>query len=481
MTEAEPLWAPEELVAGLEGRAVGTIAPVTGLSIDTRTLQPGDLFVAIRGEARDGHAFLSDALAKGAAAAVVAVGQTGELTAGERLIAVDEPLRALERLAAAARRRSPARIAAVTGSVGKTSTKEALRLVLGRFGETHAAVASYNNHWGVPLTLARLPRTADFGVFEIGMNHAGEIAPLTRLVRPQVAIVTTIAPVHIEFFRSLTGITDAKGEIFLGLEPGGTAIINRDAPHADRLIAHARASAAGRVITFGEQEGADVRALRIAGDAEGSTVEASLFGRVLNYRLGAAGRHLALNSLAVLAAAHAFGLDLAEAAEALGTYAAPVGRGERTRLAAPGGDVLLIDESYNANPASVQAALVALGEAPVGPGGRRIAVLGDMRELGPEGPAHHRDLAAPVEANGVDLVFAAGELMAHLVEALPNGRRGGYAGAAAELLPTVLETVRPGDVVMIKGSNSIRMGTIVAALKERFPALSAGPDRAARA
>ena len=338
-------------------------------------------------------------------------------------------------------------------------------------------MASYNNHWGVPLTLARMPRESAFGVFEIGMNHSGEIAPLTSLVRPHVAIVTAVEPVHVEYFRSIWGIADAKGEIFSGLEPGGTAIVNRDSPYFERLRAHAQASRAGRTLTFGESEAADVRAARILLRPEMSVVEALVLGEPVTYRVGAPGRHIATNTLSVLAAASALGADLAMVALALADLKPPVGRGERTVLDFGRAQAaLLIDESYNANPASMRAALEALGTLELPRGARRIAVLGDMLELGPEGAALHRELAGAVEANRVDLVFAAGPLMRHLVEALPASRIGAHAQAAVDVVDAVVRAVGPGDAVMIKGSNSIRMALVVTALKERF-----GPGAARRA
>jgi UDP-N-acetylmuramoyl-tripeptide--D-alanyl-D-alanine ligase len=283
-----------------------------------------------------------------------------------------------------------------------------------------------------------------------------------------VAVVTTVEPVHIEYFRSIWSIADAKGEIFAGLEPGGTAVINRDNPYYERVRAHAAASAAGRVLTFGEHEQADVRAERIILKADLSVVEARVLGTHVVYRLGTPGRHVAMNSLSVLAAVKAAGADLALAALALGDLKPPIGRGERTILQVGAGELVLIDESYNANPASMRAALATLAQTEPGFRGRRLAVLGDMLELGEEGAALHRDLAEPVLASRIDLVFAAGPLMEHLIEALPRERRGGYAGTAAELEQSVLKTVRAGDVVMVKGSNGIRMGRIVGVLKERF-------------
>ena len=462
-----PLWTRDEIAAATRGWITDEIGPVAGISIDTRTLKAGDLFFAIKGDARDGHDFVRDALAKGAAAAVVAEARAPDFVDSGTLIVVPDVLGAMRDLAARARARTSAQVVAVTGSVGKTSTKEAMRLVLSRQGATHAAFASYNNHWGVPLTLARMPRSSAFGVFEIGMNHPGEIAPLTRLVRPHVAVVTTVEPVHIEYFRSIWGIADAKGEIFEGLEQGGAAILNRDNPYYERLRAHAAASPGGRILTFGEHPEADVRAERIILKADLSVVEARVLGTPVIYRLGTPGRHMALNSLSILAAVKALGGDLALTTLALGDLKPPVGRGERTVLDA-GGEFVLIDESYNANPASVRAALATLGQTEPGFRGRRIAVLGDMLELGPEGASLHRGLVEPIAEHRVDLVFAAGPLMENLFEALPRDRRGAYAAKAADLKDAVLASVRPGDVVMIKGSNSIRMGAIVEALKERF-------------
>lgn len=471
-----PLWSPEEIAAATGARFLGRPVPATGASIDTRTLAPGDLFFAIKGEGRDGHDFVRDALAKQAAAAVVAERRADALAGAGPLVVVPDVLEAMRRLGAAARRRAGAQVVAVTGSVGKTGTKEALRLVLSHQGATHASAASYNNHWGVPLTLARMPRDTAFGVFEIGMNHMGEIAPLTRLVRPHVALVTTVEPVHLESFRSVAGIADAKGEVFSGLEPGGTAVVNRDNPCCERLCAHAAASAAGRIVTFGEHEEADVRARHIVLKPDATIVEARVLGTPVTYRIGTPGRHVALNSLAVLAACQAVGADLALCALALSGLSPPVGRGERTPLKVGDGEALLIDESYNANPASMRAALAALGAAEPGFRGRRIAVLGDMLELGPEGAALHRGLAEPIAQNRIDLVFAAGRLMENLVEALPPERRAGYAGASSDLKDAVVAAVRPGDIVMIKGSNSIRMALIVQALKDHHgPGSSPAP------
>ncbi|BAQ43929.1 MULTISPECIES: UDP-N-acetylmuramoylalanyl-D-glutamyl-2,6-diaminopimelate--D-alanyl-D-alanine ligase [Methylobacterium] len=472
----EPLWTLDTAAAAMGGRAVADAAAsrdLSGISIDTRTLKVGDLFFAIRGEARDGHDFVRDALARGAGAAVVAEERAADLAEAGPVIAVpardeDGVLAAMRGLAAAARARTGARVLAVTGSVGKTGTKEALRHVLAAQGVTHASVASYNNHWGVPLTLSRMPAASEFGVFEVGMNHAGEIAPLTRLVRPEIAIVTTVEPVHIEHFRSLSGIADAKGEIFYGLEPGGVAIVNRDNPNFERLEAHALASRAGRIVSFGEHREADVRAERIVMRPDLSIVDVRAMGQAVTYQLGTPGRHTALNSLAVIAAVQALGADLALAALSLAQLRPPVGRGARTMLRIGDGEALLVDESYNANPASIRAALSTLAGAETA--GRRIAILGDMMELGADAPALHRELAGAVEEHGIDLVLTAGPLMQELFEALPASRRAAARPTSADLVDPVLDLVRPGDAVMVKGSNSTRMGRIVEALKARYGA-----------
>ncbi len=362
-----------------------------------------------------------------------------------------------------------AKVIGVTGSVGKTGTKETLRAALAKDGETHASVASYNNHWGVPLSLARCPASADYAVLEMGMNHAGEIEPLSRLARPHVAVITTIAPVHLEFFGTLKKIADAKAEIFLGLEPGGAAVINRDNAQFAHLERKAKAAGVKRIVSFGEHETADARLVKYALHPDCSTVEANILGHDVTYKLGAPGRHVVLNSLAVLASVALVGADLALAALALAELKPAQGRGTRIELELPGGAALLLDESYNANPASVAAALALLGHAPVGAHGRRIAVLGDMLELGPKGNALHKGLAEPVNANGVDLVFCCGPLMRALWQALPTSRRGGYADDSAALEAQVLSAIRAGDAIMVKGSLGSRMGPIVKALERLYP------------
>ena len=463
------LWTIDDMAAAMRAEKSGALpADVSGLSIDSRSLAKGEAFFAIKGDNRDGHDFVEAALKSGAGLAIVARDQRGRFAADAPLLIVTDVLEALRDLARAARARSHAKVIAVTGSVGKTSTKEALRLALGADGETHASAASYNNHWGVPLSLAQCPASVKYAVFEIGMSHAGEITPLTKLVRPHVAIVTAIAPVHLEYFGSLKKIADAKAEIFAGLEPGGAAVLNRDNRQYTQLARAAEAAGVKRIVSFGANAKADARLVRHSLHAECSTVQARILGEPVTYKLGAPGRHLVLNSLAVLAAAALVGADSALAALALNNLKPAAGRGVRATLRLPGGSALLIDESYNANPASMAAAIALLGHAPVGGHGRRIAVLGDMLELGAQGPALHRALAEPIEAAGVDLVFCSGPLMHVLWEALPSGRRGGYAETAVGLEPAVLAAIRAGDAVMVKGSLGSKMGPIVKALERQF-------------
>jgi UDP-N-acetylmuramoyl-tripeptide--D-alanyl-D-alanine ligase len=464
------LWTTDAMASAMRAAKQGALpATVPGISIDSRSLQPGDAFFAIQGDNRDGHDFVEAALKSGAGVAVVANDRRNRFATDARLLAVADVLDGLRDLGRAARARSHAKVIGVTGSVGKTGSKEALRLALSAEGETHASVASYNNHWGVPLSLARCPESAKFAIFEMGMNHAGEIDPLTRMVRPHVAIITTIEPVHLEYFGSIDKIADAKAEIFVGIEPGGAAVLNRDNAQYARLAEAARAANVSRIVSFGEHADAEARLLQCALQPESSTVKARILGHDVAYKLGAPGRHLVLNSLAVLAAVALAGADLALGALALGRLKPATGRGTRNVLDVPGGTALVIDESYNANPASMRAAIALLGQAELGPQGRRIAVLGDMLELGSEGAALHRALADTIVAHNVDLVFCSGPLMHSLWEALPSNRRGGYAETAAALEPSVLAAIRGGDAMMIKGSLGSKMGPIVKALEKSFP------------
>jgi UDP-N-acetylmuramoyl-tripeptide--D-alanyl-D-alanine ligase len=476
---SEALWSGAAIREAVGARVVGALpAAVTGVSIDSRTLQPGEAFFAIAGERFNGHAFVADALKGGAALAVVEADRAGDLGEVGPLLVVPDVLEALRALGRAARARAKAKIVAVTGSVGKTGSKEMLRLVLGHEGETHASTASFNNHWGVPLTLARLPADAAFAVFEIGMNHAGEITPLVGLVEPHVALITTVEPVHLEFFPSVEAIADAKAEIMSGVVEGGTVVLNQDNGQYGRLAAKARAAGV-KAMSFGTNPGADARLLTHAALPERSIVTANIAGTEIVYTLGAPGRHLVQNSLGVLLAAKLLGVDVRGAADALQDFRAPPGRGARHVLRIGTGQAVLLDESYNANPASMRAALELLGATTVVAGGRRIAVLGDMLELGPGAELLHRTLARVVLENRIDLVFAAGPLMRALYNALPAGRRGGWAGRAEELEPRLLAAIGRGDAVMVKGSLGSRMGPLVKALTRHFAGAAAPGETAA--
>ncbi len=472
---SKPLWKFDKVLAATGGRVEGSGSPdISSVSIDSRTMEPGALFAAIRGDNLDGHEYVAQAFQAGANAALVT--DDAKLEATGMLIRVPDTLEALNRLGAAARARSTARVIAVTGSVGKTGTKEAMALALAPSGSVHASQKSYNNHWGVPLTLANFARGQDFGVFEVGMNHPGEITPLTKLIRPHIAIITTVASVHLEFFTSEEQIAEAKAEIFAGLEPGGVAILNRDNPHFELLNKRASEAGAGRIITFGVHDAADARltGLNLVGDA--SDVEAVISGEAIFYRIGAPGRHLAMNSLGVLAALHAAGADVHAGARALEKYQPQPGRGARTQFRLGEGRVVLIDESYNANPASMRAALESFGEISRADCPRRIAVLGDMLEMGETSSRLHGDLAQPVDAAGVDVVFACGPHMRALYDALPESRRGAWAENSQGLEVVLLETVQAGDAVMIKGSLGSTMGPLVKALRAHLKQKGAQPQ-----
>jgi UDP-N-acetylmuramoyl-tripeptide--D-alanyl-D-alanine ligase len=467
MSERPVLWTNIEAAAATGGRASAKFA-AGGVSIDTRTLAQGDLFCAIEGVSQDGHQYVSAAFKAGAAAALV---QRGRIAKPEGpVVEVDDTLEALRALGRAARARSRARIAAVTGSVGKTGTKEALRTVLAAQAATHASEGSLNNHWGAPLSLARMARDAAYGIFELGMNHPGEITPLTELVRPHVALITWIAPAHTAFFKSVAEIADAKAEIFTGMK-GGTAVLPRDSEYFDRLAAAAKKAGVARVIAFGANQAAEARLVDADLGPTQSTVTADMLGTRLRYSIGSPGRHWVANSLAVLATAHALGADLAKAAAALAQVQPPKGRGARHRVVVASGNgngngraFTLIDESYNASPEAVRAALATLALAAPEPGGRRIAVLGDMRELGEEADAIHAALAPAFVSAKVDKVFTCGTHTAALDAALPAALRGAHAPDSAGLQPEVVKAVRAGDVVMVKGSLGSRMAPIVQAL-----------------
>jgi UDP-N-acetylmuramoyl-tripeptide--D-alanyl-D-alanine ligase len=451
------LWTSDAIAAATAGTASAPFS-VSGVAFDSREVGDGDLFIALKGDATDGHRFVEAAFNQGAAGAIVS------RPVPFPHVRVADTRAALDALGVAARARTSARIAGVTGSVGKTGTKEALSAALARAnrGPVHRSVKSYNNHTGVPLSLARMPAGSVFGVFEMGMNHAGEIASLTRLVRPHVALITAIAPAHIEYFDSIEGIADAKGEIFAGLEPGGTAIIPFDSPHRDRLIGHAKPHAA-TILTFGTGEGADVRALETIEIGGGTLVTVALPDAELSFTLSQPGAHWVSNSLAVIAAVRALGADLAAAGLALADMEGLAGRGARHRIMLAGGEATLIDESYNANPTSMAATLSVLGAEPAT---RRVAVLGAMRELGADADALHAGLAGAVLGAGVDFALLVGSGMEPLANALEGKVECAHWPDAAAAEEALLGIIRPGDAILIKGSNSVGLGRIVATLRD---------------
>jgi UDP-N-acetylmuramoyl-tripeptide--D-alanyl-D-alanine ligase len=453
------LWNSSDIVAATGGVARRDFA-ADGVSIDSRTVTKGDLFVALQGPNFDGRAFVGDALAKGAAGALVAQ-PVSDLPENAPLVVVGDTLAALTALGRAARRRSLARIVAVTGSVGKTGTKEALRIALSGQGVTHASAASFNNQWGVPLSLARMPRDAAFGIFELGMNHEGELAALSPIARPHVAVITTIEAAHLGYFASLEAIADAKAEIFDGLEPGGAAVLNRDNAHFARLAAAAQQRGVTRIIDFGEQRDAAIRLLDCRLGATASAVTASVMGEVLDYTMALPGRHWVMNSLAVRGAVKAVGGDVGAAAASFAQLVGLPGRGRRHTIALSGGSFDLIDESYNASPAAVRAAIAVLGAADIALGGRRIAVLGNMLELGTESGRLHAELAEPLVKAKIARVYTVGDDMARLHAALPARMRGEHRATSAEMAEIIATALRPGDVVTVKGSLGSRMAVIV--------------------
>jgi UDP-N-acetylmuramoyl-tripeptide--D-alanyl-D-alanine ligase len=451
-----PLWTSTEIVAATGGALAGEAFAATGVSIDTRTLEPGDLFVALAG-VRDGHEFIDQALAKGAVAALAA-----KPGAGARIL-VGDVLTALEHLGVAARERAgAARRGAVTGSVGKTSVTQAIAAGLQLAGPSHTSVHSYNNHIGVPLTLARMPRGTRRAIFEIGMNHPGEIVPLSRMVRPEAAAITTVGPVHVEAFADgEIGVARAKAEIFAGMTPGGTAILNADNPWFDLLKAEAE-RARCKVWAFGSDPACEARLIDLAPQAYGLRIKAVLSGRAVDFTLRQTGVQWGLNSLAVLLMLEALDVDLDTGLQALSAFAPLEGRGVETTIAMQDGDFILIDDSFNANSLSTIAALKTLGGRRGA--GRRIVALTDMLELGEMSAGLHAALAEPIEDAKVDLVFCAGPLMRSLWEALPPTRRGGYADSAAELEPQLAGAIRPGDVVLVKGSKGSKASVLAKAL-----------------
>ncbi|MES0041007.1 UDP-N-acetylmuramoylalanyl-D-glutamyl-2,6-diaminopimelate--D-alanyl-D-alanine ligase [Mesorhizobium sp. M0091] len=470
------LWTSEALVDAMGGRPLGPMPEgISGISIDSRSLQPGDAFFAIKGEAMDGHDFATAAIKAGAGVLVVAEGKLpslGRLTAP--MIVVQDVLAALEKLGVAARARSSAKIIAVTGSAGKTTTKEALRHVLSAVGTVHVSAQSFNNHWGVPLTLARMPDNCNYAVFEIGMNHPGEIRPLVKMVRPHVAIVTMIAAAHLGFFRNLDEIAKAKAEIFEGIEPGGAALLNRDDARWKLLDKMARTAGVEHVFGFGENARSTYKLTKCELHADHSDITARIGGQDVVARIGAPGRHMVQNVLAVLGAAHLVEADIAKVAEALADLSAERGRGKRHVLRHPKGPITLIDESYNANPASMAAAMALLNATPVTGESRRIAVLGDMLELGDHSAKLHAALAELIVGTGTNTVFLGGPEMQALADILPDEIKTEYRAGAEELKPLLLSTLKAGDVVMIKSSKGIGFSKLVEALLGKYPAEAAG-------
>lgn len=458
------LWTTQAIAQATRGTSHGSFV-VNGISIDSRTTAPKDLFIALKGPNTDGHDWVSRALDAGATGALVHQPVPG--ADPNRLVMVHDTFEALQALGREGRNRSGARVIGITGSVGKTSTKDMLAHILGNFGPVHAAVGSFNNHWGVPVTLARMPVGSRYGVIEMGMNHAGELRTLTALSRPHIAAITWVSDAHLEFFRDVSDIADAKSEILEGVQAGGIAVLPRDNPFFGRLEARAR-NMGLNILTFGQHGEADVRLLDLVIGAEQTTVSARLGKEKLTYAIGAPGAHWARNSLAALAVVNALGLDAEQAARTLATLVPSLGRGRTRTIPLPDnrGNITLIDESYNANPASVRAALEAL--AAVRPTtaaeGRRIAALGDMRELGVSGPDLHRALAQEILALGINQVYTAGPLMINLHEALPSDIRGAHTADSTALALALAPDLRDGDILMVKGSFSTRMGHIISAL-----------------
>ena len=453
-----PLWTAFDIAAAVDGDVHGGF-DATGVAFDSREIGPGDLFIALGGEATDGHRFLDKAFAAGAAGAIVSEACTGPH------VRVADTAAALDALGRAARARMRGKVIGVTGSVGKTGTKEALFACLDRAqpGLIHRSVKSYNNHTGVPLSLARMPADTRIGVFEMGMNHKGELAALTRLVRPHVAIITAIAPAHSAFFADESEIADAKGEIFQGLEPGGTAIIPFDSPHRDRLIAAARPHA-GRILTFGIDRGADIHVQDMIPLDNGTMVSLILPDAELSFTIAPPGAHWVSNAMAVIAAVWAVGGDLAAAGLAFADMAGLPGRGQRSRVAAGGGEALVIDESYNANPASMAATIRMLGEEKAD---RRLVILGEMRELGARSAGYHADLAQPLLDARVDHALLVGPGMAALANALEGRIDFAHVPDASAAIESIDTLIAPGDAILIKGSNAIGLSRLVEHLRSK--------------
>jgi UDP-N-acetylmuramoyl-tripeptide--D-alanyl-D-alanine ligase len=456
------LFTIEEILAATHGQT-GDLGGqvIEAISIDSRELGPNALFVAIKGDRFDGHDFVDTALANGAVAALVSRGE------GSKRILVADALQSLRDIAQAARTRSRAVIVGVTGSVGKTTTKEAIRVVLEAAGATHASIKSFNNHWGVPLMLARFPAEAQFGVFEMGMNHADEIRPLSQLVRPHIAVITTVAAAHLENLGSLEAIARAKAEIFAGLEPGGTAVLNADHPHLAILLDEANAAGVRNIVTYGEARGVDWQILEIDTSADRSVAMVEHQGQRYRLILGVPGRHMVANAVAALAVAHLAGVEPDTALRALAQFGAQAGRGQRSLLGTKSKPLLLIDESYNANTASMTAALEVFG-AQQAPAGRKVIVLGDMLELGAQSDALHASLKPAVQASGAQRIYLVGPAMQALADVIGPQSVAAHTQSAAEMTPILLNDLAYGDAVMIKGSNGVGLTKIVDQIRTKF-------------
>ena len=464
MNTSNIIWSSRDAVKATGGKCAGEWN-ATGLSIDTRTIQKGDLFVALTGENGDGHDYVVKAIEGGAVAAIVT--RSVEGVEDSQLLIVEDTLQAMEDLGRASRARSAAKIIGVTGSVGKTGTKEMLATAFCAQGQTHASIKSYNNHWGVPLSLSSMHAGTDYGVFEMGMNHPNEITPLTKMVKPDIAIITTIAPVHIEHFEEgLEGIINAKAEIFDGVVDGGSVVLNHEHESFETLKEKAEDREL-KVYSFGEHEAASAKITNCLEAANGSRVSADILGEEVQFSLQIAGRHIVCNALAVLLAVKLAGADVQKAAQALAKQEPIIGRGKRELIES--GDkanpITLIDESYNASPLAMNAAFKVLALVDPGRGGRRIAVLGDMLELGKDSGKMHAELALPLKAANVDLVYTCGKHMKKLYENLPANQRGEHQDTSKDLAQIVPDVLIPGDVVMVKGSLGSKMGLVVEALR----------------
>ncbi|WP_375667418.1 UDP-N-acetylmuramoyl-tripeptide--D-alanyl-D-alanine ligase [Bartonella sp. CL435QHHD] len=469
------LWDKQALVAAINGVVMGSMPETfSGVSIDSRTLAEGDVFFCIKGHHLDGHDFAAQAYERGAGVLIVAEHCLRDMKKiSAPLIVVPDVLQALEQLAQAARKRSRAKIIAVTGSVGKTTTKEALKQALATAGNVHANLASLNNCWGVPLTLARMPMESDYGIFEIGMNHRDEIRPLVKLVCPHVALITHICAGHMGFFKDLEEIAKAKAEIFEGLDEKGIAILNADSDFFSYLVQKAKKCGVKKILSFGETKDADYQARGIRLLTDSTSMIVRIGGRDREVQIGAPGRHIVQNSLGVIAACDAMGVELEPVFLSFRHFSSQKGRGVRYQLSlSNGGEFYLIDESYNANPASMRAALELLATGPVGKEGRRIAILGDMLELGEYSEKLHRDLIKPIRLSGANPVFLFGEAMKSLVSDLSTGVKVHYAENIEKILPLLLAEISSGDLLMVKSSNSLCSSNIVTALLDRYKAVS---------